>query len=112
LHCHNCSWSQDDFWSKDGYTPFRQDLMDDLKDALFKDKIYFDEWTIKEMGVKNNYGFDKDGHWVNGKEYVLAELKRKIKSIENMAVKTDEEWQIVRDNFRCPKCGSEDWDID
>ena len=45
-------------------------------------------------------------------EDFFLRLKRKIKSIENMIVKTDEEWQIVRDNFRCPKCGSEDWDID
>jgi len=112
LHCHSCDWSQDDFWSKEGYHPFRSIPMDYLRASLFKDKIYLDQHCIEGLGIRNNHGHDEEGHWVSGKEYVLAQLKRKIRNIENMAVKTEAEWKLVKDDFKCPKCGSQNCDID
>ena len=29
LHCHNCGWSQDDFWEHNGYNPFN--ILEEVK---------------------------------------------------------------------------------
>lgn len=116
LHCHgkDCNWSQDDFWSKDGYNPFRQDLADYLRDSLFQDKIYLDKFLAER--IVDGPLFDMRGehrdYYVSGTELVAYKLEMMAKSIRNMAVKTDEEWQKVRPQWKCPECGSSDWDID
>ena len=94
LHCHGCDWQQDDFWSLDGYNPLAEGSMADLRQYLFKDEVKLERKTM------------------TGREFVVMELKRIIRSIESMAVPTSEEWQEVRHIWVCPKCGSEDWDID
>ena len=57
LHCHtkNCGWSQDDFWNKDGYTPFRKDLIETWQKDIFKDKVYADEWWFIDIGLAPQY---------------------------------------------------------
>jgi hypothetical protein len=98
LHCHGCDWSQDDFWSPDGYNPFRQDIIDYLKKCLFEDTIISD-------------GGHGDTN-LSGREFVARELERKAAAIRHMHVMTDAEWQKVRATWHCPKCGSTAWDID
>ena len=57
LHCHNCGWSQDDFWSRDitSYHPFRDDIVAHLRLSLFQDKVYFDRqiWSGMPPTVAN-----------------------------------------------------------
>jgi len=100
LHCHGhgCDWEQDDFWTKDGYNPFRQDMIDYLKDCLFKDSIQLDHCGEQRT--------------LSGQELVARELERKARSIRGMKVKTTEDWKKVKDSWRCPDCGSKNWDID
>ena len=99
LHCHGCNnWGQDGFWSKEDYNPFRQDIIDHLKECLFKDEIVTDPVT--------GYGT------ISGTEFVARQLEQLAASIRNMQVKTDEDWKRVRDTWRCPECGSDDWGID
>jgi len=113
LHCHtkNCGWSQDDFWDINGYTPFRQDLMNDLKKYLFQDKIYLDEYFFKENPTLNYY-HDDGGFYCKGKELVIWKLKQKTRSIENMLVSTYDEFIEKKDELVCPKCGQQNWDVD
>lgn len=112
LHCHNCNWSQDDFWSEDGWTPFREEDIAHLRSNLFADVVSFgSDPHIKEMFPTGK--LTEDGHWdVDSREYVASELERTARSIRNMNVKTWEEWEQVKDTWKCPKCGSTDWDID
>jgi len=111
IYCDNCRWGQDDFWSPDGYNPFRPDLINDLKDSLFKDKIYIDEWYFKETGL-SNYSKDEKGYYISGTDFVAHELERKAKNIKHMVVKTNEEWKKIRDTFVCPECGSDNIGMD
>ena len=119
LHCHKCGWGQDDFWSMDGYNPFRQDMMDDYKQYLFKEKVMFCKCEFVEwLGSYDTYlpndKIIQEGELfgVSGKDFVAIEMLRRAKRILNMEVKTWEEWEAVKDEWKCPKCGSTDWDID
>lgn len=113
LHCHSkgCGWSQDDFWDINGYTPFREDLINDLKKYLFQDKVYMDEWFFKE-NLELPYCHDDGGFYCKGTELVTWMLKQKARSIENMLVKTFDEFKEKRESLVCPKCGKQNWDID
>jgi len=110
LHCHKCDWGQDDFWSKDGYNPFRQDFIEDMKHHLFEDKVYGDKFMFVEMNLVPKR--DTKGWYCDSRKFVAAQLERKAAQICNMAVKTYEEWEKVKDNFVCPECGHACWDID
>lgn len=113
LHCHNCDWSQDDFWEKDGYTPFRQDIVDFLKKTLFEERAYFGKFVFEEVGFKDDQiHHDDHGWWVKGTDWVAKRLEQKAESIRNMNVKTSEEWKGQRESWKCPECGSDEWDID
>ncbi len=98
LHCHGCGWSQDDFWSKEGYTPLTSDYVNWLKGCLFEDKIESD--PVTGSGT------------ISGTELVVQKLEEMAKVIRNMNVKTEEEWKKVKGHWRCPECGSLSWDID
>jgi hypothetical protein len=112
LHCHNCNWSQDDFWEPSpGYNPFRKDLINDLEKSLFEDKIEFDKGFIERY--PNAPYWTKDGKfYISGTEYVAMTLERKAKQIRNMSIRTWNEWKQVKDTWKCPKCGQRKSDID
>ena len=124
LHCHgrlkdgtSCGWSQDDFWSDrvypngfEEYTPFRADLIKDLKASLFRDKIYMDKSYLEENEIP--YQTDEAGSFCKGTDFVACRLEQKAKSIRNMLVRTYEEFKVRKDTLVCPKCGQRDWDID
>ena len=111
LHCHtpNCNWSQDDFW-EGGYTPFREDIIKNMKENLFKDKIYMDRWFLEENSIPHHT--DKKGPYCKGVDLVAFELERTAKSIRNMLVRTYDEFKKNKDKLVCPKCGKQNWDID
>ncbi len=130
LHCHACGWVQDDFWSKQGYNPFRQDIVDNWKNLLFRDQIPLDKSLIDEMKlpykeyeeiiqldpVKNKNGIEFAGfemnYYVDTKKFIAYELRRLADRIENMEVKTEEEFMKIKNTWVCPVCGSKDWDTD
>lgn len=110
LHCHNCDWSQDDFWSEDGWSPEKG--MDGYWEWAFRDKVHMDPNFFEEEGLEDKMHEDEEGRWIKGQDLLAFELRRAANSVENMAVKTYEEWKQVKDTFTCPKCGSKNWDID
>lgn len=89
LHCHNCKWSQDDFWIKGGYNPLRL-LLEPWEDVLFEENI------------------DEKFHDTNKtkREIILEELERSKILIRNMHFRTEEEWDNAS-NPKCPKCNGE-----
>lgn len=115
LHCHNCDWSQDDFWDEKGYNPIST-LKDDIE-YLFRDKVYFDG-SIKDSLKK--YGNielkeDENGHYITGKEYVIHEMERSIARIKHMVWTTNAEFEKdYKDGIaKCPKCKCKnEFDID
>jgi hypothetical protein len=112
LHCHRCLWSQDDYWSKESYNPISHSQH--YADDLFREKIHADLVCFKDLGIPvGKVHEDSEGYWVKGTDFVAYELRRTARSIENMDVLTSEEWQKVKDTWKCPRCGSSDeWDID
>jgi len=110
LHCHTCKWGQDDFWEPEGYNPLQESRVKDLREHLFQDKVRFDANFFKETGVPMST--DDEGHYCTGREYVAWELERRARNIREMDVRTYEEWKEVKDNWKCPKCGCKNPDID
>ena len=103
--CHNCNFSQDDFWDKEkeGYSPFRPELMEDLRKMLFEDRVYFDKFVLEDFDLPILQ--DEKGYYAIGTEFVARKLELKAKSIRNMKVRTNEEWEEVKASFVCPECG-------
>jgi hypothetical protein len=103
VHCHNCNWQQDDFYSVDGYNPVR--VLKDLNEYLCGDKI--DEII-------------HCGEFVNGKpirpdmtqrEWIARYYERFAKHIREMKWITAEQY-YADPNKVCPKCGSSKLDLD
>ena len=99
LHCHNCGWSQDDFWDPNGYHPFRQDIVDHLTKSLFSDMVDITD----ETGRRGR---------VDGRAYVANELEKMAHRIRNMSVRSEAEWRQVKSIWVCPNCQQRKWDID
>lgn len=94
LHCHSCGWEQDDFWSPEGYNPLEEHRIADLRRDLFKDEI--------RLAAAD----ELDCEIISGREFVVRELKRIIRSIESMSVPTVEEWETMKADWACPRCWS------
>jgi hypothetical protein len=75
-------------------------MMEFLRDQLFKKQVV---WIDSDTGEE---------HLISGSEYVARDLENRAAAIRNMVVLTDEEWQEIKDKWRCPNCGSKFWDID
>jgi len=91
LHCHNCGWQQDDFWSE-SYNPI-------------KSLQFWEKYLLKP-------GFDHD--WFDSdqttREVIINELEKTIDNINHMYFRTYEEYKNSVDKS-CPQCGN-DLDID
>lgn len=99
LHCHKCSWSQDDFWDK-SYNPIKYLLTweDDLLDKFYKK--FPGELDTKGM----TYG-----------DVIAREFERLANQIRKMKWVTYEDWKKDAENgiAYCPLCGSKDhFDVD
>jgi len=96
LHCHNCGWSQDDFWSK-SYNPIRCSL----------------DWEEGLLGNNFSEPFPGDIEWkrINGnlsyKEVIIKDLERQIRKIEKMKWRNMTEFYEDRSKglVICPNCG-------
>ena len=111
LHCHDCDWSQDDFWDPDGGWSPEKSMESDWSNA-FKNKIYMDRYFFEDAGLTDKMQEDEGGAWIHGQDLLAWELRRCARKVENMAVRTYEDWKKVKDTFVCPDCGSKNLDID
>jgi hypothetical protein len=116
LHCHNCDWSQDDFWNWKwtykfwkfrpfGYNPVSL-IFDDISDYWKPRRIGMDSWWIEEIKIRHKNG--EVHSWV----MLIWQIKRHIKRIFTMKVWTYKKWEKVRKTWVCPECKSNKWDID
>ncbi len=99
VHCHSCSWSQDDFWSK-SYNPATQ---------LWQDIQLF--WVPRMVNTESR------GHEM----FSWAKLARcfywRLTAPFTQKWWTHESWKqavIFNDGYwpPCPQCGADDLDID
>lgn len=122
LHCHECEWSQDDFYEKDGYNPLRQNWMDHYADSLLEDTVditemvreYF-EWVRNRNkdtmeNIWNHFSInicEKDGdRWIMyGRDYVVWHLRNLADRFETQRWLTKEDW-LNSNNRSCPNCDS------
>lgn len=106
LKCKNCTWSQDDFWSKD-YTPLKN--INNLNEKLLQDKVYDDyenlEYLIDLAGERKLVEKDEKGYYIDGISYVIGNLAKINQIISNMYIKTYEDYLKIKDTFKCPRCG-------
>jgi hypothetical protein len=83
IYCDVCGWGQDDFWQKEGYTPFRKDIVDHLKESLFKGRVIFDDGFFKDHPELVPDGRDEFNRpYVDGRKYVAWDLRRRASRIE------------------------------
>ncbi len=118
VHCHECGWQQDDFWSKpgDGYNPLRPDLVDFRRDLI--------EMAVKgekfESGIslvrEQNLPYEKkDGKILVDPLDLLAHAFHSLgRRMEKMEWVTEQDFKEAREagEAQCPECGSEHLDID
>jgi hypothetical protein len=102
VHCHSCGWSQDDFYSVDGYNP-----------------AWFLLFWMKELCSENiDQSFSNDSEFLreNGdittREVIAREFEEYAQRIRNMRWVTYEQWKKDPDRTICPECGQEELDID
>jgi hypothetical protein len=103
LHCHNCDWSQDDFWGS-SYNPIKC-LQRDEKYLFELDKIQRMDCNWLKENKFHPETFTK-------RDLLIWELKRKIKRIEGMIYVTYEEFKEKNPNCLCPKCNKKSLNID
>ena len=103
LHCHGCDWSQDDFWHK-GYNPISL-MWKDFWSNIKPRKVRFDKWFYIENKLKV-----KDYTW--SWWMIYWNWKRHFKRFFTQKVWTYKKWEKVRKDWKCPECGSNNWDID
>ena len=104
LHCHNCNWSQDDFYGK-SYNPAKY-LMN-WNDSLFRDKI--------DEPFTDDGQFIKDNGNITTREVIARNYDNYAKRIREMKWITYEAYKKDKEagKAECPKCGSkEHFDID
>jgi hypothetical protein len=139
LHCHKCGWSQDDFWSET-YSPLSRLIEDGLLSSLLSEKwlvvdadwlrhsgILFkdvrvsrlvrqrDEYEPTLFGQPESALVECEQYEVEPRAYIVEELRRRAKNIEDMRWRTHAEWKKDYDSgkAKCPRCGSnKDFDID
>jgi hypothetical protein len=92
VHCHECEWSQDDFWSG-SYNPVRfllnweKDLLGEKLDEPFTDDAGF----IEENGN------------ISLREVIARACENAAAKIRDMHFLSEEQWHAEN---KCPKCGA------
>ena len=125
LHCHNCDWSQGDFydwrlWRKYSYNPISKIIRyvrEEIRPRMVKyDRCYFEDRGVwcrlrsTSCGDHHYYGFETFSWLV-----LINSIKCCLKSWWRMAYTTDKKYKEARakGTDRCPDCGDKrDWDID
>jgi len=95
VHCHLCGWSQDDFYSPDGYNPIK--VLKDWNDALFGPKL--------DKQFTDDSTFVRENGSITTREVIAREYEKMASRIRNMKWVTWEEYK-QDPNKVCPKCQS------
>jgi hypothetical protein len=103
VHCHNCDWSQDDFYHE-GYNPAKY-LMS-WNDFLFGKRH---DRIDKQFSDDSN--FVKENGPITAREVLARQYEEFAGRIRTMRWITHEDF-INDPNKVCPKCKSDDLDID
>lgn len=126
VHCHECGWSQDDFYEVDGYNPLYSNWMDHYADALLKEKINITEMMrdYQEYINKNNESkhVNKKGPWSNfdpllfcwqeGNQWFMSGQHYVVYHLRGLADRIEEQIWMTKEDFLnseikdCPECGS------
>jgi hypothetical protein len=106
LHCHNCHWSQDDFWDEH-YNPitfmeknYKKELLNDDLGRIIK--MQLDVPLSKEVYYSN----------ITARELIAKEMERHARTIRSMIYRTTEEFKQKNPERKCPNCGKKELDID
>lgn len=107
LYCHNCGWSQDDFWS-DSYNPitfleknYKKDLLEEPLDKIV---------GTKEIRYKN--GCETYNEKITNRDLIIEEMLCLIENIKEMKYRTFEEFKEKNPNQKCPYCGQKTLGVD
>ncbi|MCF8354330.1 MAG: hypothetical protein K9H48_07740 [Melioribacteraceae bacterium] len=96
LHCHNCGWEQDDFWSEN-YHPLSCPM--DWKDLLLYSKDIDKQFADDAEFVEENGP-------ITIREVIARDLEKNAKRVRNMKFRTFKEFQEAGgNNLPCPNCG-------
>lgn len=105
LHCHNCDFSQDDYWSEDGWNPVKS--FENDKDTLLHEDL--DEVVqMDPQWLREHHGLDS----VTRRDLVILHLRQIIARVEGMVYRTQEEFRERNPEMRCPRCGEQELDVD
>lgn len=107
LHCHNCDWSQDDFYSN-GYNPAKY-LMD------WNDSLFGDRFDKLDKQFTDDSEFLRENGPITTREVIAREYEHFAKKIREMKWVTYESFQKDKKLglAKCPGCGcSNKFDID
>lgn len=103
VHCHSCSWEQDDFYHE-GYNPAK--FLESWNEYLFgKKKDKLDEQFTNDKEFVANKGA------ITTREVIAREYEKFAKRIRKMKWITENDFR-KDPNKLCPECGSEELDID
>lgn len=109
LHCHNCKWEQDDFWSE-SYNPVTF-LNDSFKDVLLNKNL--DETFLVDRDTGNDIeGWNHFTSKITKRQNIINSLKEAITDIEDMIWRNQEEFEEKNPERKCPNCGKQMLDID
>lgn len=96
LHCHNCGWQQDDYWSK-GYNPIRflQNFEEDILQPDIDAVVHWDKTNSTTY-----------------RQVVLAALEKATEKVKNMVYATREQYRAKNVKRLCPVCEQHSLDED
>lgn len=109
LHCHSCSWAQDDFYTK-RYNPITK-IRDSIK-WLWKPRIIgFDGWVIQDIAKYTHVPVVHKNNRVFTWNWLIVEIAKELKLVFRQRWWT---WRSFEKepNKVCPSCGSGKLDID
>lgn len=121
LHCHKCSWEQDDFWSWEwqgllrfwqwsrrplGYNPLSL-ILEDIAEYARPRFIKYDSQWAEENGFRSNRIFSWHIMWWEIRIHFVRLFTQKWWTQKGFKKDYDAK------KATCPSCGSKkDWDID
>ena len=99
IYCSKCNWSQDDFWSENGYNPFNF-LKENCQQQLFESKLE-ETFTIDKADYFGNFIGQEP---MTNREFLVRELKRWAKKIKHQRWITYEQYKKENPERKCPIC--------
>lgn len=110
VHCRNCGFNQDDFWSADGHNPFKDSYIEEFRD-VFNDgmngkTVEMEICEAEERGIWYTVN-ERNLADVDFREYLAYRMEELAMKLRNMRWVTFDEFQADT-NKECPACGCSD----